>query len=66
MERVAARFRAVVMEVIAACRDQRQSLAPADFPLAQLDEKRLQGVLARLERKNQPTNDLGLQLEQVK
>jgi hypothetical protein len=66
LERVAERFRAVLVEVIAACHDERQPLAPADFPLAQLDEKRLQGVLARLERRHQPTNDLDLQLEQVK
>jgi non-ribosomal peptide synthase protein (TIGR01720 family) len=66
LERVAERFRAVVAEVIAACHDERQRPAPTDFPLAKLDEKRLQGVLARLERRHQQTNDLGLQLERVK
>ncbi|MDQ1558187.1 MAG: hypothetical protein QOD32_1247 [Pyrinomonadaceae bacterium] len=51
MERVAALFRRTVEQVVAACSDQRSAPVAADFPLAKLDDKRLKGVLARLEQR---------------
>jgi non-ribosomal peptide synthase protein (TIGR01720 family) len=48
MERVAARFRAVVMEVIAACRDQRQLPAPAEVSDISLSDLEWKDLLAEV------------------
>jgi non-ribosomal peptide synthase protein (TIGR01720 family) len=56
MERLLALFRRTVEAVIAACGDKRNAPVAADFPLAKLDDKRLKGVLARLEQRRQRAN----------
>ncbi|HEV2799875.1 MAG TPA: amino acid adenylation domain-containing protein [Pyrinomonadaceae bacterium] len=56
VERVAGLFRQTVEAVVAACTDKRSAPSVADFPLAKLDEKRLQGVLARLGQRRQRAN----------
>jgi hypothetical protein len=54
--RVAGWFREAVEEAIAASLSESHAPTPSDFPLAKLDDKRLKGVLARMERRQQRAN----------